>query len=311
LRTDLTPREALDQVQRIGVAIFGQGPEIAPADGLLYALRDVTGTVPSIPLIAASIMSKKLAEGLNGLVLDVKHGAGAFLPEQARAIELAETMVMLGERSGCATTALLTAMDRPLGRAIGNALEVEEALVSLEGDGPEDLQAVTRSLAVEMLLLAGVADSPAVAGRMVQEAISSGKAREKFRELIDAQGGNPAIVDDPGALPQAAEVELYESPEGGTLTRVDPLVLGHAVVAMGGGRTRLGDPIDHSVGFVISASPGQTVARGEPIASIFARDPAGIEIGMAALDAAISFEVGTPALPLITHRITAHGIEVL
>lgn len=311
LRTDLTPREAMDQVQRIGVAIFGQGAEIAPADGRLYALRDVTGTVPSIPLIAASIMSKKLAEGLNGLVLDVKHGAGAFLPEQARAIELAETMVMLGESSGCATTALLTAMDRPLGRAIGNALEVEEALVSLEGEGPEDLQAVTRSLAVEMLLLAGVADSPAAAGRMVQEAISSGKAREKFREMIAAQGGNPAIVDDPGALPQAAEVELYESPEGGTLTRVDPLALGHAVVAMGGGRTRLGDPIDHSVGFVISVSPGQKVARGEPIASIFARDAAGIEIGMAALDAAISFEVGTPPLPLLTHRITAAGIEVL
>lgn len=311
LRTDLTPREAYDQVRRIGVAMFGQTAEIAPADGRLYALRDVTGTVPSIPLIAASIMSKKLAEGLTGLVLDVKHGAGAFLPEQARAIELAETMVLLGETSGCRTTALLTAMDRPLGRAIGNALEVEEALVALEGEGPEDLQAVTRSLAVEMLLLAGVADSPAAAGRMVQEAISSGAALEKFRQLIEAQGGNPAIIDDPGALPQAAEVELYESPEGGTITRIDPLALGHAVVAMGGGRTRLDDPIDHSVGFVVSVSPGQKVARGEPIASVFARDAAGIARGIAALDAAVHFDVGAPPLPLITHRITAQGIEVL
>jgi pyrimidine-nucleoside phosphorylase len=311
LRTDLSPRQAFDQVRRIGLAMFGQTADIAPADRRLYALRDVTGTVPSIPLIAASIMSKKLAEGLTGLVLDVKHGAGAFLPGEDRAIELAETMVMLGEANGCRTTALLTAMDRPLGRAIGNSLEVEEALVALEGEGPEDLQAVTRSLAVEMLLLAGVADSPGNAGRMVQQAIASGKARQKFAEMIEAQGGNPAIVDDPGGLPQANAVEIYESPEGGTITRIDPLALGQAVVAMGGGRTRLDDPIDHSVGFVVSVSPGQVVERGEPIASVFARDAAGIELGMAALDAAVRFEVGALPLPLITHRITARGIEVL
>jgi pyrimidine-nucleoside phosphorylase len=311
LRTDLSPRQAFDQVRRIGLAMFGLTADIAPADRRLYALRDVTGTVPSIPLIAASIMSKKLAEGLTGLVLDVKHGAGAFLPGEDRAIELAETMVMLGEANGCRTTALLTAMDRPLGRAIGNSLEVEEALVALEGEGPEDLQAVTRSLAVEMLLLAGVADSPGNAGRMVQQAIASGKARQKFAEMIEAQGGNPAIVDDPGGLPQANAVEIYESPEGGTITRIDPLALGQAVVAMGGGRTRLDDPIDHSVGFVVSVSPGQVVERGEPIASVFARDAAGIELGMAALDAAVRFEVGALPLPLITHRITARGIEVL
>jgi pyrimidine-nucleoside phosphorylase len=310
-RTDLSARAAQEQVHRIGIAMFGQTADIAPADRRLYALRDVTGTVPSIPLIAASIMSKKLAEGLTGLVLDVKHGAGAFLPEQDRAIELAETMVRLGQASGCPTTALLTAMDRPLGRAIGNALEVEEALVALEGEGPEDLQAVTRSLAVEMLLLARVADSPGVAGRMIQEAIGSGKAREKFAQLIEAQGGNPAIVEDPGGLPQANEVELYESPEAGTITGIDPLVLGQAVVAMGGGRTRLGDPIDHSVGFVISARPGQPVARGEPIASVFARDPDGIDRGIRALDAAVRFEVGPRPLPLITHRITARGVEPL
>lgn len=311
LRTNLSPREAIEQVQRIGLAMFGQTADIAPADRRLYALRDVTGTVPSIPLIAASIMSKKLAEGLTGLVLDVKHGAGAFLPEQDRAIELAETMVLLGESSGCSTTALLTAMDRPLGRAIGNSLEIEEALVALEGEGPEDLQAVTRSLAVEMLLLAGVADSPSAAGRMVQQAISSGKALEKFGQLIEAQGGNPAIIDDPGALPQANEVELYEAPQGGTVTGIDPLVLGHAVIAMGGGRARLGDPIDHSVGFVVSVTPGQKVARGEPLASVFASDPEGIEVGIMALDAAIRFEVGALPLPLITHRVTAHGVEVL
>ena len=311
LRTDLSPREAFDQVRRIGVAMFGQTSEIAPADRKLYALRDVTGTVPSIPLIAASIMSKKLAEGLTGLVLDVKHGSGAFLPDEAQAIALAETMVQLGEANGCRTTALLTAMDRPLGRAIGNSLELEEALVALEGEGPDDLQAVTRSLAVEMLLLAGVAETPSSAGRLVQEAIASGKARQKFAELVEAQGGNPGIVEDPGGLPQANAVEIYESPESGAITRIDPVALGQAVIAMGGGRTRLDDPIDHSVGFVVSVSPGQTVERGEPIASIFARDAEGIRAGMAALDAAVRFEVGALPLPLITHRITAAGIEVL
>lgn len=299
------------QVRRIGVTLFSQGSEIAPADRRLYALRDVTGTVPSIPLIAASIMSKKLAEGLQGLVLDVKSGSGAFLTEPDQAIELAETMVALGEASGCRTTALITAMDRPLGRAIGNALEIEEALVALEGKGPEDLQAVTRALAVEMLLLAGAAGSPAAAGRMVQDALRTGKALDKFRQLIEAQGGNPAIVDDPGGLPQAAVVELFEAPVSGTISAVEPVPLGQAVVAMGGGRTRLGDPIDHSVGFVVSARPGTKVSRGEPIASVFARDDAGAAIGLAALQRAIRFDPAAAPLPLLSHRITAKGVETL
>ncbi len=310
-RTDLTPDEAIAQIQRLGVACFGQSPEIAPADRRLYALRDVTGTVPSIPLIAASIMSKKLAEGLTGLVLDVKAGSGAFLPEPAQALELAETMVSLGEARGCRTTALVTAMDRPLGRAIGNALEVEEALVALDGKGPEDLQAVVRALAVEMLLLAGVASSPAAAGRTVHEALRSGKALDKLRQLIEAQGGNPAIVDDPGGLPQAEVVELFESPMAGTITAVEPVPLGRAVVAMGGGRARLGDSIDHSVGFVVSARPGMTVARGEPVASVFARDEAGARLGLQALQRAIRFEGAADPLPLLSHRITVQGVEEL
>lgn len=310
-RTDLAPAEATAQVQRIGMALFGQGRDIAPVDRRLYALRDVTGTVPSIPLIAASIMSKKLAEGLQGLVLDVKAGRGAFLSDPASAIELAETMVALGEASGCRTTALITAMDRPLGRAIGNALEVEEALVALEGKGPEDLQAVTRALAVEMLLLAGAAATPAAAGRMVHDALRTGKALDKFRQLVEAQGGNPAIVDDPGGLPQAAVVELFESPAAGMITAVEPVPLGQAVVAMGGGRSRLGDPIDHSVGFVVSARPGMKVSRGEPIASVFARDEQGAALGLQALQAAIRFDQGDEPRPLISHRITEKGVETL
>jgi pyrimidine-nucleoside phosphorylase len=207
-RTGLTLAETRAQIERIGCAMLGQTPEIAPADKRLYALRDVTGTVESIPLISASIMSKKLAEGLNGLVLDVKTGSGAFLPEPARAIELAQTMIGLGQVRGCPTVALLTAMDRPLGRACGNALEVEEAIEGLRGNGPEDLMEVTYALGVEMLLLVGAARDVAEARNRLVESVTSGRALEKFAQVIEAQGGNPAVLEDPSVLPQAAEVEV-------------------------------------------------------------------------------------------------------
>jgi pyrimidine-nucleoside phosphorylase len=310
-RTGLSLAEVKRQVERIGIAMFAQSAEVAPADARLYALRDVTGTVPSIPLIAASIMSKKLAEDLNGLVLDVKTGSGAFLPDQSQALELALTMVQLGERHGCPTVALLTAMDRPLGRAIGNALEVEEALAALEGKGPGDLMAVTSALAIEMLLLAGRATERAEARELVGHALGSGRALAKFRELVEAQGGNPAVVDDPGRLPQAAQVEIFEAPAEGMVAAVDPRPLGQAVVAMGGGRTRLGDPIDHSVGFIVSARPGMQVGRGEPIASVFARDTAGIETGFAALRQALRIGGRAEPSPLISHRVTGRGVEAL
>jgi pyrimidine-nucleoside phosphorylase len=310
-RTDLTLAEVQAQVERIGVAMFGQSREVAPVDARLYALRDVTGTVPSIPLIAASIMSKKLAETLTGLVLDVKVGSGAFMPRSEDAVALAQAMVRIGVARGCRTTALVTAMDRPLGRAIGNALEVEEALLAIEGRGPADLMLLTRALAVEMLVLAGTDADRAGATRRVNDAIASGRAMAKFRELIVAQGGNPAIVEEPGLLPQAAEVELFEAPAAATVAHIDPRPLGQAVVEMGGGRRRLDDLIDHSVGFIVSARPGAKVARGEPIASVFARDPAGIAIGLAALTEAIRFGPAEPGLPLISHRVTAAGVEAL
>lgn len=310
-RTDLGLAEVEAQVTRLGAALFGQSEAIAPADRRLYALRDVTGTVPSVPLIAASIMSKKLAESLTGLVLDVKAGSGAFMTEPEQAVTLARTMVDLGASAGCPTTALVTAMDRPLGRAIGNALEVEEALLALEGKGPDDLMLITRALAVEMLMLAGTDTERAGATRRVTEVIESGKALMKFQEIIEAQGGNPAAAEDPGLLPQAAEVELFEAPEATTIARVDPRPLGLAVVEMGGGRRRLGDPIDHSVGFVVSGRPGARVARGEPIASVFARDAGGIAVGMAALREAIHFGPPGRGLPLISHRVTPAGVEVL
>jgi pyrimidine-nucleoside phosphorylase len=320
-RTDLSLEATRAQVARLGCAMIGQTPEIAPVDKKLYALRDVTATVECIPLIAASIMSKKLAEGLTGLVLDVKRGSGAFISDAARSRELAETMIRLGTDHGCPTTALLTAMDRPLGRACGNALEVEESVMALRGEGPEDLMEVTLALGVEMLVVgresgrAGEQESGRArqeARAELEEALRSGKAARRFQEIIEAQGGNPGVVDDPAVLPQAPHVEVYRAAAAGVVQRVEPRAIGRAVVQMGGGRQRVDDVVDPSVGFVISVRPGQAVARGEPLASIYAKDEAGIALARAALDAAIVIGEGeAELLPLVAARITAGGHDAL
>jgi pyrimidine-nucleoside phosphorylase len=310
-RTNLTLRETEAQVERIGCAMLGQTPEIAPADKRLYALRDVTGTVESIPLISASIMSKKLAEGLNGLVLDVKTGSGAFLPEPSQALELAQTMIGLGRAHDCPTVALLTAMDRPLGRSCGNALEVEEAIGGLRGEGPPDLMTVTYALGVEMLLLVGAAKDGADARRRLEASVESGKALETFSRIIEAQGGDPRVVDDPGLLPQAAEVEVFRAERDGVIGRVEPRRLGQAIVALGGGRRTIEDAVDPTVGFVIPTKPGDRVREGEPLASVFARDPTGIEQGLAALREAIVIGESGSLSPLISHRVTVEGVEDL
>ncbi|MFL5578100.1 MAG: thymidine phosphorylase [Gemmatimonadaceae bacterium] len=310
-RTDLSLAEARAQLERLGVALIGQTAEIAPADRKMYALRDATATVESIPLIAASIMSKKLAEGLTGLVLDVKRGSGAFLPELERGLELAQTMIRLGADRGCPVVALLTAMDRPLGRACGNALEVEEAIAALKGEGPPDLMSVTYALGAEMLVLGGVAPTPDAAWRMMEVAISSGRAAEKFQQIIEAQGGNPAVVDDPAVLPQASYCELFAAPRRGIVARVEPRAVGRGIIALGGGRTRMEDVVDPTVGFVITARPGDWVEAGEPLATIFARDRAGVEDGQAALRQAIVIaDEAEPPLPLVSHRVTAAGVEL-
>jgi len=312
-RTGLSLAEAKAQVQKLGCALIGQTPEIAPADKRLYALRDVTGTVEAIPLIAASIMSKKLAEGLNGLVLDVKHGSGAFLPPTEKGLELAKTMIALGEDRGCPTVALLTAMDRPLGRACGNALETEEAILALRGEGPPDLMEVTYALGVEMLLAAGAETTAKKARKKLETVLGSGLAAEKFEQIIEAQGGNPKTVEDPSVLPQAQAVEVYKAPATGVVLRVDPRVIGRAVVALGGGRTKVEDVVDPTVGFVITVKPGDKVLQGEPIASVFARDPAGIKTGFDALDQAvvIGLKLKEKPLALISHRVTKAGVEDL
>ncbi|MEP6691287.1 MAG: thymidine phosphorylase [Gemmatimonadaceae bacterium] len=311
MRTDMTLARAKEQIQRIGCALIGQSAEIAPADRKMYALRDATATVEAIPLIAASIMSKKLAEGLTGLVLDIKRGSGAFLPDLERDVELARTMIDLGADHGCPVVALITAMDRPLGRACGNALETEEAIHALRGEGPPDLMEVTYALGAEMLLLARAFATRDDARRQMEIAISSGGAARKFQEIIAAQGGNPAVVDDPAILPQARECELFDATRRGFVARVEPRAVGRGVIALGGGRTRMEDVLDPSVGFVITAKPGDWVEIGEPLATIFARDQSGVDAGRAALADAIAIaDEAEPPLPLISHRVTAGGTEM-
>jgi len=312
-RTNLSLAEAKAQVQRLGCALIGQTAEIAPADRKLYALRDVTATVESIPLISASIMSKKLAEGLNGLVLDVKNGSGAFLPEVERGLELAKTMIALGEDRGCPTVALITAMDRPLGRACGNVLETEEAILALRGEGPPDLLEVTYALGVEMLLQGGIEKNTKKARKKLETAIESGLAAEKFEQIIEAQGGNPKAVEDPSVLPQALAVEVYAAARTGVVQRVEPRTIGRAIIALGGGRRTVDDIIDPTVGFVITVKPGDKVLEGEPIASVFAKDADGIRTGFDALAQAIVIgdKLTQKPLRLVSHRVTRAGVEEL
>jgi pyrimidine-nucleoside phosphorylase len=309
-RTDLSLSEFVRQLERIGCALIAQTDEIAPLDRRLYALRDVTATVESIPLIASSIMSKKLAEGIDALVLDVKLGNGAFLPEPERAEALARTMISIGHERGRDIVALVTAMDRPLGYAIGNALEVEEAVLALRGEGPEDLVEVTLALAAEMLVLGGACDDLATARTTAGTALADGRALERMRAVIEAQGGNPAILDDPALLPQAPMRRSVEAERDGIVLEMDVRSIGSAAVALGAGRTRLDDTIVPGVGFHITVKPGDSVQARERIATVFASDEAGAQLATGALAAAIRIGDGEAApLPLIARRITLEDVR--
>jgi pyrimidine-nucleoside phosphorylase len=309
-RTNLSLEEAAKQVEKIGCALIGQTKEIAPADRKLYALRDATATVEAIPLIAASIMSKKLAEGLTGLVLDVKQGSGAFITDPDRAQKLARAMIELGADRACPVVALMTAMDRPLGFACGNALEVKESIDALRGEGPADLMEVTFALGAEMLILAGAAADGANAWRMMSDAISSGRALAKFAEIIEAQGGDARIVDDDSILPSAPLESEFPADRDGVVVEVAPRTVGHGVIALRGGRRTMEDRINPSVGFTITAKPGDIVKRGEVLAVIHALDEPGLRDGRKALADAITIaDSAGVALPLVSHKITADGVE--
>ena len=311
-RTDLTLAEARKQLEAIHCVLIGQTKEIAPVDKKLYALRGATATVDSIPLIAASIMSKKLAEGLDGLVLDVKLGSGAFVQTLEQALSLGKVMIDLGHDHRCPTVALVTAMDRPLGRACGNALEVEEAIQAMTGEGPADLMEVTYALGVEMLMLGGFGGGRGEARATLEKLIRTGAAAEHFRKIVAAQGGDPRVVDDPGLLPQAKVVEIYNAPRRGFIATVEPRAIGRAIIDMGGGRSRMEDVVDPSVGLVITAKPGDWVEAGEPLGTIFAADRGGVEVARNALGTALRIaDEAEPPLPLISHRISRDGVESL
>jgi len=255
---DLDPERFRNQVREIGLAVAAQSPRLVPADKALYALRDASATVPSVPLIASSVMSKKLAAGADAIVLDVKFGRGAFMPDAERACELGAEMVQIGEGAGRRTVALVTAMDSPLGRSIGNALEVLEAIEVLSGDGERDLTAVAVEVACEMCSLAGIAADPAAVLR-------SEAAMNRFWEMLEAQGGSR----DRPPLAHPARLEVV-APADGWIEAIDALACGLAVIDLGGGRIRKGDRIDHGAGLVIAAPVGQYVSRGDPLVHVHA-----------------------------------------
>lgn len=289
--------------------MIGQTAEIAPLDRRLYALRDVTATVPVIPLIAASIMSKKLAEGLDGLILDVKVGGGAFIPQEDQALLLAETMVAIGAARGLPTVALLTAMDRPLGRAVGNALETAEAVACLKGEGPRDLEELVLREAAEMAM-AGFPDSdPAAARAGAERALRSGRALERLERMVVAQGGDASIIHAPGRFLTAPVQEVVRSERSGTVLGVDPRSLGLAVVDLGGGRRRMDDTLHLGVGFQLTVAPGDGVEVGDPLGTVHAVDQDGLTNGAAVLRSAVMVGQGRPSLrPLVSHRVSSSGV---
>ena len=267
-RVDLDEPTFRRIVRDIGVCLIGQTAALAPADKKLYALRDVTATVDCIPLIVSSIMSKKLAEGIDALVLDVKVGSGAFMKTVERARALADTMVGIGQSAGKRVSAFLTDMDQPLGRFVGNALEVRESIETLRGRGPADVVELVEVLGAEMLVLGAVARDQAEGRAKIRQAIASGAAAAKFQELIAAQGGDPAVVDDPDRLPQARSSEPYCAEGAGVLAAVDCEEVGLAAMELGAGRARASDPVDPAVGLRIGKRIGESVARGEPLVDI-------------------------------------------
>ncbi|HYG67747.1 MAG TPA: thymidine phosphorylase [Anaeromyxobacteraceae bacterium] len=267
-RVDLPVERFRELVASVGACLIGQTARLAPADRKLYALRDVTATVESIPLIAGSIMSKKLAEGIDALVLDVKVGSGAFMKRLDDARALARTLAGIGRGMGKRVTALLTNMDQPLGHAVGNALEVVEAVELLEGGGPPDLRACTVELTAEMLLLAGVAPDLPAARRAVEAAIADGRGLRKLEEIVEAQGGDPRALRDRARLPQATRTLAVPAPAAGFVGAIDTEAIGLAAVALGAGRARVEDRIDPAVGIVVHRKLGERVERGEPLATI-------------------------------------------
>lgn len=293
-RTDLDAEQFRAVLGTHGLVMAGQSATIAPADRRMYALRDATGTVPSIPLIASSIMSKKLAEGIDGLVLDVKVGSGAFMKDVDNARRLAATMVEIGAAHDTRVEALLTNMDQPLGYEVGNANEMRESIATLRGEDPEDLTEIVLALGTRMLLMGGAAADEEEARSQLQDTIDSGAALDRFAAVIEAQGGDPAVVEDPDLLPSPAHYWDLPAQQSGVVTRCDALSIGRAGVRLGAGRSRKEDDVDHAVGITLLAKVGDPVEAGQPLARIGYNDMQRLADARPLLEAAwsISEEAG-------------------
>src|SRR3954470_4718715 len=308
-RTGLSLDELRRGVATIGCALIGQTSDVAPADKKLYALRDVTGTVESIPLITASIMSKKIAEGIGGLVLDVKYGDGAFMKTEADARVLAQSLVDTGELAGVRTEALLTGMDAPLGRAVGNALEIVESIETLKGRGPADLEALSVEFAARMLVLSGVERDLARATDRIRQALASGAGIDKLREIVRNQGGDPAVIDDYAKLPTAPERDRITATRDGVVAGMRAEAVGRAAVGLGAGRDRLDATIDPAVGFMIVAPVGTTVRRGDGVIEIHHRQGRGLAEARRLLAGAIAIaDHPVPPRPLVLDRIRGRTV---
>jgi len=303
-RTDLSRAEFEAQLEAIGIVLTGQAADLAPADRKLYALRDVTATVASIPLIVSSIMSKKLAAGADGIVLDVKVGNGAFMKTVEEAEALAEAMVRLGSEVGRQVVALISDMNQPLGQAVGNALEVREAIDTLQGNGPDGFREHCLAVAAEMLMLSDPSVDREVARARASEALASGAAWIKFRELVEAQGGDVRCVEEPERLEQAEQIEPVPAPREGYLAAVNAAEIGLAVVALGGGRERKGEPIDHSVGVIVHHKVGDRLQKGAPLFTVHANDAEKLALARERILAAYTFDdEPVQPLPLFYGRI--------
>ncbi|HYJ31723.1 MAG TPA: thymidine phosphorylase [Candidatus Binatia bacterium] len=301
-RTRLSAAEFEGQVRKIGLAIAGQGEDLAPADGALYALRDVTGTVESVPLIVASILSKKAASGAAGVVFDVKCGAGAFMPGREEASGLARELVSVLSGMGRKAHALVTAMDEPLGAAVGNANETAEAFAVLHRAAPSDLMEVTRALAVRMLVLGGVARERHEAEARLDRALETGEALRRAERMVQAQGGDPRVVGDPGRLPRAEAETAVPAPRSGYVAAVDARRVGELVIAMGGGRRRKEDAVDPAVGVRLLKKRGDRVDAGEALALVQSRREA-LEWTEAAARAYVIADEPPSVSPLVLEEV--------
>ena len=309
MRTSLPEADFLRQVREIGCAVVGQSAELAPADKTLYALRDTTATVDSLPLIASSIMSKKLASGAQGIVLDVKVGSGAIMPDYAGSLALAKTMVDIGTRAGRNVSALLTGMDEPLGSHVGNMLEVKDAVEILRGESAGPLLTVSLALGAQLLTVGGVAANPEEGEAMLRRALADGSGLEKLRQLIRAQGGDESVCDHPEALADAPIVRDVAAPRAGVIARMDTTLLGYAAQELGAGRRQKTDQIDPRVGFIMRCRVGDNLSAGAPICTVYAANEDTFAGAQQMILRAVEIgDAPTPPSRLIYAMVTPQGV---